>query len=46
VREYLATLPGGARAAPAAYLVKPFTVAGLRATVESVLSAGLHGVPA
>ena len=31
---------------PAAYLVKPFTVAGLRATVESVLSAGVHGVPA
>jgi DNA-binding NarL/FixJ family response regulator len=31
---------------PAAYLVKPFTVAGLRATVESVLSADLHGVPA
>ena len=31
---------------PAAYLVKPFTVAGLRSTVESVLDAELRGVPA
>jgi DNA-binding response OmpR family regulator len=31
---------------PAAYLVKPFTIAGLRATVESVLNASLGGFPA
>ena len=31
---------------PAAYLVKPFTVAGLRSTVESVLTAELPAVPA
>ena len=31
---------------PAAYLVKPFTIAGLRATVESVLNAALGGFPA
>jgi DNA-binding response OmpR family regulator len=31
---------------PAAYLVKPFTIAGLRATVESVLNAGPRGFPA
>ena len=31
---------------PAAYLVKPFTIGGLRATVENVLKAGLVGSPA
>ncbi len=29
----------------AAYLVKPFTIAGLRATIESVLNTGPRGLP-
>jgi hypothetical protein len=43
--ERPATLLGSTRAAPAAYLVKPFTIAGLRATIESVLNTGPRGLP-
>ena len=42
----LAPFPEVLELRPAAYLVKPFTIAGLRATVESVLNAGPRSFPA
>jgi hypothetical protein len=42
----LAPFPEVLALRPAAYLVKPFTIAGLCATVESVLNTGPRGFPA
>jgi hypothetical protein len=42
----LAPFPEVLELRPAAYLVKPFTIAGLHATLESVLNASPGGFPA